>query len=104
MKPVISNTVKKVTFCLIAFLALVFTVFFIRNLSRTIDQDRQQILEQTIRNYAVQCYALEGFYPQELDYLEEHYTLELNRDKYVYHYRFIGSNMMPEIFVFEKEK
>ncbi|MEI3405315.1 MAG: hypothetical protein V8Q79_01760 [Christensenellales bacterium] len=67
-------------------------------------QDRQSLVENTIRNYAVQCYALEGFYPGTLQYLEDNYTLELNRKQYVYHYRFIGSNMMPEISVFEKEK
>lgn len=95
---------KKIILGLVAFLVLFFAFFFVRGLSRTVDEDRQELLEQTIRKYAVQCYALEGFYPQELDYLEDNYTLELNRNKYVYHYRFIGSNMMPEIFVFEREK
>lgn len=79
-------------------------LFLLHSLSREVDQDRQQMLEDTIRNYAVQCYALEGAYPETLRYLEDNYTLELNRDQFVYHYRFIGSNMMPEISVFEKEK
>jgi hypothetical protein len=49
---------------------------------------------------AVQCYALEGRYPPDVDYLEENYGLTLDRDKYVYHYRPVGENMMPQIELF----
>lgn len=66
-------------------------------------ENRRELLENTIRSYAVQCYALEGAYPETLQYLEEHYTLALDREHYVYHYKSIGSNMVPEIYVFEKE-
>jgi hypothetical protein len=62
--------------------------------------DEQLILAQdAVYKYAVQCYALEGFYPSDISYLEENYGLVLN-DKYLYHYVCIGSNMMPEIKVF----
>lgn len=57
-------------------------------------------MEDTVRQYAVQCYALEGEYPESLDYLVDNYMLTLNEDEYVYHYKFIGSNMMPDITVF----
>lgn len=80
------------------------TILFTNLLSGKVSHDRQQLLEEAIRKYAVQCYALEGNYPENIQYLEQNYTLNLDRDKYVYHYRFIGSNMMPEIYVFEKEQ
>jgi hypothetical protein len=48
----------------------------------------------------VQCYALEGRYPQSLEYLAETYGLTLDEDKFVYYYRVIGENLMPEIKVF----
>lgn len=80
------------------------TIFFTEQLSDKVSRDRQQLLEEAIRKYAVQCYALEGNYPENIQYLEKNYTLNLDRDKYVYHYKFIGSNMMPEIYVFEKEQ
>ena len=80
------------------------TIFISEYLEKRVGQDRQQLLEDTIRNYAVQCYALEGQYPKDLGYLESNYTLNLDRDKYVYHYKFIGTNMVPEISVFEKDR
>lgn len=59
--------------------------------------------EDTVRKYAVQCYALEGTYPENLKYLTDNYTLTLNKEKYIYHYNYIGANIMPEISVFTIE-
>ena len=95
---------KKILICAALLLLIAAAVFSAASVSRKIDQDRQSLVENTIRNYAVQCYALEGFYPETLQYQEDNYTLELNRKQYVYHYRFIGSNMLPEISDFEKER
>ena len=48
---------------------------------------------------AVQCYALEGFYPEDLTYLKEHYGLTYDPEKYVVSYEVIGSNLMPDVAV-----
>lgn len=55
-----------------------------------------------IKRAAVQCYALEGSYPPDISYLEEHYGLVLNRDKFYYYYQTFGSNIMPQVGVYEK--
>ena len=62
--------------------------------------------EQEIRNLrgavlrgAVQCYALEGFYPEDISYLEEHYHVAYDREKYVISYEAVGSNLMPDVTV-----
>ena len=56
-------------------------------------------LENSIRQSAVHCYALEGFYPDSLSYLEEHYGLTYDKDKYIVSYEIIGSNLMPDVSV-----
>ena len=48
---------------------------------------------------AVQCYALEGFYPEDLEYLETHYGLSYDSEKYVISYEVIGSNLMPDVTI-----
>lgn len=85
---------------------LIFTgvIFASSKLSDRVNQDRREIIQDSINRYVVQCYALEGGYPHSLDYLEDNYTLVLDHSKYVYHYKFIGYNMMPEIAVFEKNE
>ena len=56
-------------------------------------------LRETVLQDAVQCYALEGFYPEDLNYLEEHYELSYDSKKYVVSYEVIGSNLMPDVTV-----
>ena len=58
-----------------------------------------ELAEQSIRRAAVQCYALEGFYPAGVDYLEEYYGVSVDEDRYFVDYRYIASNLMPDITV-----
>ena len=73
------------------------------NLSGAQDQESQRQLEDSLRRAAVACYAVEGIYPPNLEYLEEHYGLQIDRDRYVIYYDIFGSNLMPDITVLEKE-
>lgn len=55
--------------------------------------------EKNIRRAAVQCYALEGTYPQDISYLEEHYGVSVDTDRFRVDYIFIASNLMPDVTV-----
>ena len=57
------------------------------------------LAERSVRRAAVQCYALEGFYPASLDYLEEYYGVSVDGNRYFVDYRYVGSNLMPDITV-----
>lgn len=74
-----------------------------RDVSNTTREEQLAAAQRAVRRAAVQCYAIEGQYPSDLEYLQTQYGLILNRDKYVYHYNSIGSNLMPEISVFPAE-
>ncbi len=67
---------------------------------KTVTEQQLTLLETAVRREAVQCYALEGRYPQTLDYLVEQYGLHYDRERYVIHYRTLGGNLLPEISVF----
>lgn len=60
-----------------------------------------ELTERSIRRAAVQCYALEGFYPDSLDYLEEYYGVSVDERLYFVDYRYVASNLMPDITVLE---
>lgn len=51
---------------------------------------------------AVQCYAVEGLYPQTLAYLEQNYGLQVNHQAFVVSYEAFASNVMPNVKVLEK--
>ncbi|MGN0429268.1 MAG: hypothetical protein ACI4E2_04315 [Acetatifactor sp.] len=64
----------------------------------------RDILEQAIRRDIVHCYANEGMYPPSLAYLENHYGLTYDREKYIVQYENIGSNIMPTVTIIERKK
>ena len=71
------------------------------NLTRdSADEGREQ-LETALRRSAVACYAAEGIYPPTLDYLTEHYGVQIE-DQYIVFYEIFASNLMPDITVLEK--
>ena len=66
-------------------------------------EEGAQMMERTIRRAAVTCYAVEGIYPPSLDYLVEHYGLQLQEDRYQVFYEGFAENLMPDITVLEKK-
>ena len=67
---------------------------------KTTSEQELESLKQAVIRSSVQCYALEGFYPESLEYLEDHYGLTYDDDKYVVSYEVTASNLMPSIDVF----
>ena len=61
----------------------------------------KRILEDSIRRAVVQCYAVEGRYPESIKYLEENYGIHIDRVKFAVHYEIFASNHMPDITVIE---
>lgn len=65
------------------------------------EEGRQQ-LESALRRAAVACYAAEGVYPPDLEYLEEHYGVRIEEERYVVFYEIFADNLMPDITVLER--
>lgn len=59
---------------------------------------RQQ-LETALRRAAVACYAAEGIYPPTVQYLTDHYGIQIDREKYHVFYEVFAENLMPDITV-----
>ena len=81
---------------------LLFFLSGISNVSRSRDGEEKRRLEDAIRRNAVACYAAEGMYPPDLEYLEEHYGIQINRERFDVIYQPIAENLMPDITVIEK--
>ena len=62
-----------------------------------------QSLRTAVLDAAVQCYALEGAYPQSLTYLEENYGVQVNHSRFIVSYEAYASNQMPDVAVLEKQ-
>jgi preprotein translocase subunit SecY len=74
----------------------------VSNLTKGQSQEDKRRLEDVLRESAVACYAVEGFYPPDLAYLEEHYGVQIDKRHFVVHYTAIAENLMPDITVLER--
>lgn len=67
--------------------------------SQTASDSQAESLQLAILRSAVHCYAMEGAYPESLDYLREHYGIDWDESRYVVDYEIIGSNLRPQVTV-----
>lgn len=65
-------------------------------------EDRRQ-LEQALRRSCVACYAAEGSYPTDLEYLKERYGIQVDEERYTVIYSPVAPNLMPDITVLERK-
>lgn len=71
----------------------------ISSVSNQASQAELDNLQSALERSAVHCYAVEGTYPDSLDYIETHYGITWNKENYAVDYEIIGSNMKPAITV-----
>lgn len=57
------------------------------------------MMREGVKRAAVECYALEGFYPPNISYLTQRYGVSIDSSRYYVDYQYIGSNLMPDITV-----
>lgn len=74
-------------------------MYGLQQLNTTSERERLRSVEQAILKATVQCYAVEGQYPQNLAYLQENYGLVLDTEKYIIQYDIFASNIMPTVLV-----
>ena len=86
-----------------ALAALLIFLSALSNLQDGRHSEGRQQLEDAVRRSVVACYAAEGIYPPNLEYLEEHYGLQVDRERYTVVYEIFASNLMPDVTVLENE-
>jgi len=90
-----NTLIKLVLFALVVLVA----VTGIKVYDRSSTERGRKIVTDSVIRAAVQCYALEGRYPENADYLRNHYGLSANDEKYAIHYAYNGDNIMPDVTV-----
>lgn len=85
----------------IAVVALLAFMTALSNLTEGNNIQGREQLETALRRSAVACYAAEGMYPADLAYLQEHYGIQIDEERFTVIYDAIASNLMPDITVLE---
>ena len=68
-------------------------------LGRDARAQQTALLEDALQQAVVSCYATEGRYPADLEYLIEHYGVQLDREQYLVIYDIFADNIRPRVRV-----
>ena len=85
----------------IGFFAAVVYLFNIGvgHLTQANEEEALEAARVAVTRAAVQFYALEGRYPPSLDYLVDRFGIQLDEERFIFHYDAFASNIMPQITV-----
>jgi len=95
-------SIKILVFILAVILAAGLAAYVINTQSSDLMEEGEAAIKNAIQRSALQCYAVEGIYPPNLDYLKDHYGLSVNERDYYIKYDAFASNMPPEVRVAAK--
>ena len=70
---------------------------------RDLGDESAAAIREAICRSALQCYAVEGVYPPNLQYLQDNYGLEVNTEDFYVTYDAFASNLPPTVLVTSKK-
>ncbi len=68
-------------------------------MEETAVQEQEELLRRAVNQAVVSCYAVEGRYPESLEYLEENYGIRVDREEYLVLYEVFADNVKPRFRV-----
>jgi len=92
----LKSAVLPVLFTAVIIAMIIFGLHGVESSSRA---EGLRTLEDSIRRAVVTAYAIEGRYPQSIEYIEENFGIHIDRSRFIVHYRIFASNIFPEITV-----
>lgn len=87
---------------LCALTAALTAAFAAKQIGAKMTEQEIKLLGEQVRQAAVDCYASEGYFPQSVNHLVEHYGLVYDQERYLVRYDAFASNVMPDIDVILK--
>lgn len=93
---------KKIIYALPLLLFIIIGVLFlggVSSVSETTLAKQKESLETALHRSISQCYAVEGIYPPNLDYIEENYGLTYDKELFRVDYQPFSSNIFPDVTI-----
>lgn len=76
---------------------------FVRVTSGSLEKTSEASIKAAVLDSAIQCYSVEGAYPDNVEYLEDNYGLQINHDDYYVTYDVFASNVPPDVSVIARK-
>ncbi len=93
---------KKIITAVLALGILLWFFIALGKLNAGQENEGKEQLQEALRRSAVACYASQGQYPPNLEYLCRHYGVQIDESRYHVFYEVFAENLMPQITVTER--
>jgi len=92
------SAVSAITVCIV-----LCGIYSLNGVKKNASKEGSRLLEESIYNAAITCYANEGIYPPDIDYLKKHYGIIIDDKNYYVHYEIFADNILPDVTVTAKK-
>ena len=92
---------KEIAIILLMVLLLAGVYMLVGRVDTANSSAQTQFVYDAVQNAALTCYAVEGTYPDDLEYLRDNYGLAYDESRYRVNYDAFSANLVPEIYVTE---
>ena len=75
----------------------------VNNADSSTKQRELAAVKSNIENGVTMCYAIEGAYPESVEYLAENYGLIYDKNRYIIYYDCFADNIRPTVSVLERQ-
>lgn len=82
---------------------LVWFLLAMKNTAASNEKRELEALKTTVENGITMCYAVEGVYPESIEYLCANYGLIFDKSKYIVYYDIFASNIRPSVTILERQ-
>ena len=86
----------------LAALVLAAAALGISRIEKAQGQNETDLVRRAVKDAAMTCYAVEGAYPADVEYLRTNYRLAYDEERYFITYEAFASNRIPDIWVTER--
>jgi len=86
---------------MIAVFAVLFTgaIALLDYMNGASEDTQLEMVENAVMDAVITCYAVEGVYPKDLQYLVDNYGLYYDSERFVVFYDVFASNVIPDVRV-----
>ncbi len=81
---------------------LILFVLLSTRISKIHNTEESRIVQDAVREAIMTCYAVEGAYPESVEYLQENYRLAYDEERYLVNIESFAANRSPDVYVVER--
>lgn len=82
--------------------AIVWLAAAVGNAGAATEKEALLSVRKSVEKGITMCYAIEGAYPDSIEYLTENYGIYYDAEKYTIHYECFADNVRPSVTVVER--